>query len=80
MNSDLDMYNNKDLLAPIVFSSEFNNFERINANQAWSLFFTAGKEDQKLGSNPEAGRFLTYMLVGIGIAGSLWGVVFTGLT
>jgi hypothetical protein len=31
-----------------VLSPEFNNFELINLNQAWSLFFTAGRDDSLL--------------------------------
>ncbi len=30
---------------PVVFRAEFNNFQRINAQQACSLFFTGGKDD-----------------------------------
>jgi hypothetical protein len=29
-----------DLTSPSVFRSGFNQFEKINATQAWSLFFT----------------------------------------
>ena len=44
MNADSDIFQNKDLFAPVVFRSDFNNFKPINANQAWSLFFTAGRK------------------------------------
>lgn len=77
MNADLDILNNKDLFAPVVFRSDFNKFEPINANQAWSLFFTAGNEDKELGFEPEVGRFFTNLLIAAGVMGSLWGVVFT---
>ena len=49
MNSDYDIYANKDLFAPVIFRSDFNSFTPISGNQAWSLFFTGGKEDKGLG-------------------------------
>jgi hypothetical protein len=55
MDADLNIFKNKNLFAPVVFRSNFNNFEKINANQAWSLFFTGGKEDKGLGFEPEFG-------------------------
>jgi hypothetical protein len=79
MNTDFDIFQNKDLFVPVVFRSDFNNFKPINANQAWSLFFTAGKEDKELGLNPEIGRFFTNLLIAVGVAGSIWGLVFTHL-
>jgi hypothetical protein len=79
MNVDLDIFLSKDLFAPVVFRSDFNKFQPINANQAWSLFLTAGKEDEELGSNPEVGRFFTNLLIALGVVGSIWGLVFTHL-
>lgn len=79
MNADFEIFPNKDLFTPVVFRSDFNNFQLINANQAWSLFFTAGKEDKELGLNPEVGRFFTNFLIAVGVAGSIWGLVFTHL-
>ncbi|MBR8826429.1 MAG: hypothetical protein DSM107014_00750 [Gomphosphaeria aponina SAG 52.96 = DSM 107014] len=77
MNADLNIINNKDLFSPVVFRSDFNNFEAINANQAWSLFFTAGKEDKELGFEPEIGRFFTNLLIAVGVTGIIWGLFFT---
>jgi hypothetical protein len=79
MNADFDIFQNKDLFAPVIFRSDFNKFQPINANQAWSLLFTAGNEDKALGFNPEVGRFFTNLLIAAGIAGSIWGLVFTRL-
>lgn len=79
MNSDFEVLNNKDLFAPVVFRSRFNNFEKINSNQAWSLFFTGGKEDKKLGFDPEAGSFFNNILIALVVAGIVGGVVFTHL-
>lgn len=73
MITDLD-FKNLDLFGPVVFRPAFNNFEAINATQAWSLFFTGGQEDKTLGFSPEAGRFFSTILLAIaasGIAGVL---------
>lgn len=51
-----------------VFNPDFNDFARITANQAWSLFFTAGRVDGALGNNSEQGRFFNYILFGIVLA------------
>lgn len=45
-----------------VFNQDFNNFSPLTSNQAWSLFFTAGRDDAALGSNPELGRFFNNIL------------------
>jgi len=79
MNTDLQIPKNKDLFAPVVFRSDFNNFEPISSNQAWSLFFTGGTEDKKLGFEPEAGRFFTNLLVGIVVTGAIVGGVLTNV-
>ncbi|MGJ5675834.1 MAG: hypothetical protein ACR9NN_19815 [Nostochopsis sp.] len=73
--------NNVDLtspsvLSPVVFRSGFNNFEKINATQAWSLFFTGGREDKTLGLSPTVGSFLNLSLIAIAIAGILWAFLF----
>jgi hypothetical protein len=78
MKTDFD-YPNKDLLGTVVFRKDFNNFEKINASQAWSLFFTAGKTDSTLGSESELGRFFSNLLVAIAVTGSLWAAVFTNV-
>ncbi|MBD1924711.1 hypothetical protein H6F74_00185 [Trichocoleus sp. FACHB-90] len=48
--------------APTVFNADFNNFAPITANQAWSLFFTAGQDDAVLGDSPELGRLFNNIL------------------
>ncbi|MBE9176548.1 hypothetical protein IQ225_16760 [Synechocystis salina LEGE 06155] len=77
MNADTDIYQNKDLFAPVVFRTDFNEFAPINSNQAWSLFFTAGQEDKQLGNSPELGRFFTNTLLAIGAATFIWGYFFS---
>jgi len=76
MKTDFD-FPNKYLIGPAVFRPDFNaQFEVINVNQAWSLFFTAGQEDKGLGFNAEAGRFFTNLLLAIAATGVLWAVLF----
>ncbi len=45
-----------------IFTPEFNQFETINATQAWSLFFTISSSDQLLGQKPAVGRYITLAL------------------
>jgi hypothetical protein len=77
MNADYDIYANKNLFAPVIFRSDFNDFKSISSNEAWSLFFTAGKEDKELGINPEFGRFFTNTLIAIAVTGGLWAFCFS---
>jgi hypothetical protein len=68
----------KYLMGPVVFRPSFNEqSEEINANQAWSLFFTAGQEDKALGFNTEAGRFFTNLLMAIAVSGIIYSLFFS---
>jgi hypothetical protein len=78
MRTDFD-FPRKELLGPVVFRPEFNDFQQINANQTWSLFFTAGQDDKALGQNAEFGKFFTYLLIALGVAGSIGASIFTNL-
>jgi hypothetical protein len=78
MRSDFD-FSNKDLFGPVVFRPSFNGSEAIDANQAWSLFFTAGKEDKALGSNAESGRLFNNILIATSVVGILGALVFTSV-
>ena len=73
MKTDLD-FGKKDLFGPVVFRSDFNSFESINATQAWSLFFTGSQEDKALGFNPELGQFFNNLLIALASAGTLWAI------
>ncbi|MEI6427685.1 MAG: hypothetical protein WCO45_04735 [Pseudanabaena sp. ELA607] len=53
-----------------IFCSEFNQFQRINATQAWSLFLSVSNHQHLLGDNPAIGRYLT-----VGILGMLMAVL-----
>ncbi len=76
MKTDFDIFKNKDLFAPVIFRSYFNDFRILNSTQAWSLFFTAGQEDKILGSNRELGRFFTSLLIAIVVTGIAWSLFF----
>lgn len=64
-------YEGHNLFTPTVFREDFNQFASISATQAWSLFFTASKEDTALGYKAELGRFWNSVLFTIVIAGIL---------
>jgi hypothetical protein len=69
--TDVDL-TNPFILSPIIFRPGFNHFEKINATQAWSLFFTRGKKDKALGLSFTVGRFYNLSLIATVIAGILW--------
>jgi hypothetical protein len=67
-------FNGTNLYIPIGFREDFNNFAKLSATQAWSLFFTASREDSALGLSRAAGRFWTGLLIA-SIVESILGVV-----
>ncbi|MEQ8754189.1 MAG: hypothetical protein RID09_11810 [Coleofasciculus sp. G1-WW12-02] len=71
MKTDFESFKNKDLFRPVIFRTDFNNFDSLTLNQAWSLFFTAGQEDKVLGLEPELGRFFNNLLIAVGVMGTL---------
>lgn len=50
MRTDFDFARYQDLIGVVVFRSTFNNFEKIDINQAWSLAISGGQEDKMLQS------------------------------
>ena len=54
-----------------IFNSEFNRFQKIDATQAWSLFFSASNTDRLLGSERKTGNYLTFGLLGAAIASAI---------
>ena len=72
MKTDFDIFANQDLFAPVIFRSQFNNFETLSIDRAWSLFFTGGQEDKVLGFKSELGWFFSNFLVATGATGILW--------
>jgi hypothetical protein len=79
MKTDFNIFTNKDLFAPVIFRSNFNQFDRIGNNQAWSLFFTAGKEDKALGLGTELGNFFSNTLAAVVVTGSIGALIFSNL-
>jgi hypothetical protein len=78
-HAKMNITNNNELtnsseMSPVVFDSDFNHFEKLNATQAWSLYLTGGKEDKVLGTSPLIGRLLNFSL--IALAGISWILVF----
>jgi hypothetical protein len=59
-------YNPRNLLTPVVFREDFQ-VATLSATQAWSLFFSAGQEENLFGENTETGWFFNNLL----LAGSL---------
>jgi hypothetical protein len=54
------------VIEPMVFHNDFNDkIVALNATQAWSLFFTGGKNDRVLGFEPGLGRLFTLTTVAI---------------
>jgi hypothetical protein len=77
MKTDFN-FPNRDLIGPVVFRPDFNSqAEVVTATQAWSLFFTAGREDKALSLNREAGWFFTNGLIAIVVTGTLWALLFS---
>jgi hypothetical protein len=69
-------YEGRNLFTPTVFREDFNQFAPLSATQAWSLFFTASKDDAALGSNPAAGQFWNSILFAVVAAGILGVFIF----
>ena len=69
-------YEGHNLFTPTAFREDFNQFAPIGATQAWSLFFTASKDDTALGSSPAVGQFWNSMLFAVVSAGILGVIVF----
>lgn len=55
-------YDGQYLSMPTVFRPDFNNFANISSTQAWSLFFTASRDDMALGKNFAVGQLWTFLL------------------
>jgi hypothetical protein len=69
-------YEGRNLFTPTAFREDFNHFAPISATQAWSLFFTASKDDTALGSNSSAGQFWNSILLAVVTSGILGVFVF----
>jgi hypothetical protein len=79
MKTDFDVASSYRFAPATVFNPDFNNFAPITANQAWSLFFTAGRDSEALGSNPELGNILNSMLLALVLSFILGALTFFSL-
>ncbi len=71
---------NRELGEPVIFQDKFNDHsERLTATEAWSLFFTGGKSENSLGSEPVLGRVATAATVALAAAGVLSSVFLVGI-
>jgi hypothetical protein len=75
MSNDFD-FKNSDLFGPVAFRPGFNAGEAITANQAWSLFFSASREDKLLLNSPEVAAFMTWAVVAIAATGIFGALAF----
>lgn len=69
-------YNHKNLLTPVIFRKDFRN-ATISATQAWSLFFSAGQEENLFGKEREIGWFYNNTLVAFGVTFALAAICFS---
>lgn len=79
MKTDFDIACSYAAAPATVFNADFNNSAQITANQAWSLFFTAGRDDSALGNNPELGQFFNRVLFGSVLVVALSALVFQSI-
>jgi hypothetical protein len=56
-------FSSENISTPIAFREDFNQFARLSQTQAWSMFFTASREDNALGLGKAVGRFWTGLLI-----------------
>ena len=69
-------FSGENLFTPIAFREDFNQFARLSETQAWSLFFTASREDNALGFKRAVGRFWTGLVVAVVIESILGIIIF----
>ncbi len=72
-------YEGDNLFTPIIFRPDFNDGATLNITQAWSLFFTGGKEENALSDKPEKAWFYTNLLMAIVVTGIIGAVNFTSI-
>ena len=62
MVSKFNYTSNQNLFTPIIFREDFKDAQ-LSATQAWSLFFSAGQEENLFGENREIGWFYNNVLL-----------------
>lgn len=71
-------YEGQDLYTPIIFRDDFQG-TTLDINQAWSLFFSTGQEENDLGNNREYGWFFNNLLIAVAISGMIGSLIFTSI-
>jgi hypothetical protein len=71
-------YEGKNLYTPVIFRPDFQ-VATLNTNQAWSLFFSAGQEENELGNNNEYGWFFNNLLMAVIVSGIIGSAIFTSI-
>ncbi len=69
-------FSGKNLFTPIAFREDFNQFARLSETQAWSMFFTASREDNALGFSKSIGRFWTGLVIASVVEAMLGATIF----
>ncbi len=69
-------FSGKNLFTPIAFREDFNQFARLSETQAWSLFFTASREDSALGFSAVTGKFWTGFIIATVVEAIIGTVIF----
>lgn len=69
-------YTPKNLFTPVIFRKDFQD-ATLSATQAWSLFFSAGQEENLFGEEKEIGWFYNNLLLAGGVAFALAAALFS---
>ncbi|AFY37464.1 hypothetical protein Lepto7376_1096 [[Leptolyngbya] sp. PCC 7376] len=76
MSRQFDYTSQANLFTPIVFREDFKD-ATISATQAWSLFFSAGQEENLFGKNREIGWFYNNVIVASVVIFGLTAILFS---
>jgi hypothetical protein len=71
-------YEGENLYTPVIFRPDFQ-VATLNVNQAWSLFFTVGQEENDLGRNEEKGWFFNHLLIATIVSSIIGASIFTSI-
>ncbi len=69
-------FSGKNLFTPIAFREDFNQFALLSETQAWSMFFTASRDDNALGFSKSTGRFWTGLVIATVVEAMLGATIF----
>ncbi|MGB2924489.1 MAG: hypothetical protein WBB82_04255 [Limnothrix sp.] len=69
-------YDHDNMTTPVIFRKDFRN-ATISATQAWSLFFSAGQEENLFGKEREIGWFYNNTLTAFCVTFALAAICFS---